>query len=415
MPILVECMCGRQFRVLDEHAGKRIRCPGCDRGVGVPGRARAALAPASVFVPKVDPADPPPEPKRRFWRDPVVVIGTAGPVLVLALFFGHLYREHLEKANRASIAAERVEADRLLGEGKFGLALATYRVVCAWGGRIDPADTDSREHIEAVRLAIVGLEPIYSKFRDQQMRSGWLSTASRLDATSRDTLGETFEAMREAAVGVAQDRFSEDMGFLIQVCNTAGGPSVSIMDGLDADGVHLTAEWIRGQDRLKGVERSHLHDKDHPDYGAVLLLTLLERANKKIVPGAGLGPWFDSLTRNEREAHLLVKLTGGVNARNVERFVGDDYGGEAVSLIRLLKSDIDTSASRAVAEAIGEMLPFIRVGSRLNATWQGSSEDRDALLERLNARLEPLAKDFNQDVVHYFYRRWNVEGEAFWR
>lgn len=422
MPILVECPCGKKFRVFDEHGGKRIKCPGCDQGVRVPGPALAPATPqiiapehASIFIPNLDLAELPPPPKRPFWKDPVIVFGAAGPTIVLALFFGYLYREHTDKANRAYIAAQRAEADRLFREGNIELALPTYLVVRAWAGRIDPGDRESLAHIDAAQQSIDRLEPIVAERRHQRIRAEWLSTASRLDATSRDTLGETFRAMREAMAGETYDRFMEDMSFLIEVCNTAGGPNISIMDGLDAEEVHVTAESLRARDRTNGIERSHLLDKSHPDYGGMLLLTLLKRANKKIVPGAGLGPWFDSLTRNEREAHLLVKLTGGVSARYVERFVDDGYGGEAASLTRLLKNDIGTIASRAVAEAIGEMMPFIRPGARPHPAWQGSPDDRDDLFERLNARLEPLGKEFDREVSHYFYKRWTVEGEAFWR
>src|SRR5687768_3475603 len=37
MAIAVKCECGRQFRAKDEHAGRRVRCPGCDRKLTVDG------------------------------------------------------------------------------------------------------------------------------------------------------------------------------------------------------------------------------------------------------------------------------------------------------------------------------------------------------------------------------------------
>jgi hypothetical protein len=36
MPITFACDCGRKLRVAEEHAGKRIRCPGCSGVVTVP-------------------------------------------------------------------------------------------------------------------------------------------------------------------------------------------------------------------------------------------------------------------------------------------------------------------------------------------------------------------------------------------
>src|SRR5690348_6976094 len=37
MPRIVKCSCGKQMRVKDELIGKRVKCPGCGKGVVVPG------------------------------------------------------------------------------------------------------------------------------------------------------------------------------------------------------------------------------------------------------------------------------------------------------------------------------------------------------------------------------------------
>src|SRR5437879_1241330 len=37
MPLAVLCVCGKQFQVLDELAGKRVKCPACQQIVAVPG------------------------------------------------------------------------------------------------------------------------------------------------------------------------------------------------------------------------------------------------------------------------------------------------------------------------------------------------------------------------------------------
>jgi len=36
MPILIECDCGKSYRVKDDLAGRKIRCPGCGDPVSVP-------------------------------------------------------------------------------------------------------------------------------------------------------------------------------------------------------------------------------------------------------------------------------------------------------------------------------------------------------------------------------------------
>jgi WD40 repeat protein len=41
MPITVACACGKTLRVSDTHAGKRVRCPGCNQVVAVPAEEEA--------------------------------------------------------------------------------------------------------------------------------------------------------------------------------------------------------------------------------------------------------------------------------------------------------------------------------------------------------------------------------------
>src|SRR5262245_55123167 len=36
MAVAVACSCGKQLRIPDEYRGKRIKCPGCGEGLGVP-------------------------------------------------------------------------------------------------------------------------------------------------------------------------------------------------------------------------------------------------------------------------------------------------------------------------------------------------------------------------------------------
>ena len=36
VPILMKCACGKQMRAADEHAGKKVKCPGCGNAVTVP-------------------------------------------------------------------------------------------------------------------------------------------------------------------------------------------------------------------------------------------------------------------------------------------------------------------------------------------------------------------------------------------
>jgi hypothetical protein len=69
MPILLNCTCGKKLRVPDENAGKKVRCPGCDRILtAVPEAEHAGdeteIIPATVRQEAVQraPVRPPPLP-----------------------------------------------------------------------------------------------------------------------------------------------------------------------------------------------------------------------------------------------------------------------------------------------------------------------------------------------------------------
>jgi len=57
MPIMVVCNCGKQLRVPDRTAGKRVRCPGCQASVRVPKPAAEAPPPPTVAM--APPSDQP--------------------------------------------------------------------------------------------------------------------------------------------------------------------------------------------------------------------------------------------------------------------------------------------------------------------------------------------------------------------
>jgi hypothetical protein len=78
MPIVVACSCGKQLRVKDELAGKRIKCPACTAVVAIPLPARGAPA-ASRPAPAGAGNHPRPvsrrpdgerEPAAAYWADP---------------------------------------------------------------------------------------------------------------------------------------------------------------------------------------------------------------------------------------------------------------------------------------------------------------------------------------------------------
>lgn len=66
MPISVACDCGKSFRVKDELAGRKIRCPHCDTSLRVPGGEKSAggAARSSQAVVAGDRPRPPRMPSR---------------------------------------------------------------------------------------------------------------------------------------------------------------------------------------------------------------------------------------------------------------------------------------------------------------------------------------------------------------
>jgi hypothetical protein len=121
MPIAFACPCGREYRVSDEHAGKRIRCRDCSNVIEVPLSEAAEAAPPpsptrSMAVAAEKPRyklptpsdDPPPRPRPRKRRrssesrgggisiSPGVFVGAAmmlGAVVwfVVALYAGWIF------------------------------------------------------------------------------------------------------------------------------------------------------------------------------------------------------------------------------------------------------------------------------------------------------------------------------------
>jgi hypothetical protein len=61
MPINLECDCGKTFKVLDDLAGKRVKCPGCKEILAVPGGAARAATVAREVDDTADEIDDDPD------------------------------------------------------------------------------------------------------------------------------------------------------------------------------------------------------------------------------------------------------------------------------------------------------------------------------------------------------------------
>src|SRR5262249_38668504 len=106
MAIRFSCYaCGQRFAAKDEHKGHRWKCPACGVGIEVPdqmNRVDWSPAPESATAGG-----------RPLWKDPIVVIGTAVPTLILAWFFVYLLVERAEKEFEGRAVQLKLEADRL--------------------------------------------------------------------------------------------------------------------------------------------------------------------------------------------------------------------------------------------------------------------------------------------------------------
>jgi hypothetical protein len=147
MTIEVVCECGKQFNARDEYAGRRGLCPACKRifDVPVPG---AVIEPPLALAPSL----PPPLPegvieeieelaadskisRRPFWRDPVVVIGSTFPSVILLAFLVYLYGEYstrqflvgVYESKRAADAMAASEKSKRAAFGKYEEILAAIQ------------------------------------------------------------------------------------------------------------------------------------------------------------------------------------------------------------------------------------------------------------------------------------------------
>jgi hypothetical protein len=113
------CECGKQFKAKDEHAGRRAICPACRREFRFPVPSFAGSDESPDLIPSVlsrivtDEGSHPEQPetdepkgegksRRPFWKDPIVLIGTAGPTLILVVFFIYLAWQHYKSAAEMS-------------------------------------------------------------------------------------------------------------------------------------------------------------------------------------------------------------------------------------------------------------------------------------------------------------------------
>jgi hypothetical protein len=142
--------CGKRLAVKEQYVGWPTKCLACGTVLKVPPTktewppkavSRTPAAPDPTTPPATDQAVPdvpapiesaePPvvESKRPLWKDPVVVVGTAVPTLIMVWFFGYLVVEHIQRGFYEHAIALKAEADELERTGQHRQAFGRYEDV----------------------------------------------------------------------------------------------------------------------------------------------------------------------------------------------------------------------------------------------------------------------------------------------
>ncbi len=152
MTIEVVCTCGATLKARDADAGRQVACPKCGNVMPAVDSIPAALVrletrpPVNVFQPNPTTA------KRPLWKDPVVVIGSIGPAVVLVLFFGYLYREHQRDVVRGRVATIKSQADRLATSGQTEDAYECYLSLRDDASWVDSSDSQTLANLDSAAL-----------------------------------------------------------------------------------------------------------------------------------------------------------------------------------------------------------------------------------------------------------------------
>lgn len=180
-------------------------------------RPAEAAGGANVFTPKaaVPPPPPPPpppveeappEPKRPFWKDPIVQIGAAGPTIVLTVFFGYLYKQRSERLFTERVHAWNAKAIGLAKQGKNEEAYEAFRVVADSVKKHPTDDAQVNAEAESAETMVRNLEPGVVAAREERervareeadkaaQRAAHVAEAERLSKLRSDVSGDAWVA-----------------------------------------------------------------------------------------------------------------------------------------------------------------------------------------------------------------------------
>jgi len=150
--------------------------------------------------------------------------------------------------------------------------------------------------------------------------------------------------------------------------------------------------------------------KDDPAYGAIVRLTLMNKANAKIVPGRGLKLWLEDLTPEQRLAVELQRL-----GRNTDDFFRRGWDAEVPALLTTLRRNIGTPAAKVAANNLERLARLVRPadadGMRRGDVFE-YSESSEAIIDRCRERQAKIEDALDRDVAAYLHRLWLRAGEG---
>ncbi|MDE2104705.1 MAG: hypothetical protein KGL39_46140 [Patescibacteria group bacterium] len=172
--IPVSCNCGFKSQVKDERAGRDVKCPVCGKAISVP--LESLQIDVATDEPLVDRSGAAnavairaaSSGRRPFYKDPIIVVGSAIPLTILIMFGVYLESRQSLSRLRENIVSLKTEGDALLAKGDDESAFNKYSDIVALAGSRDLEDEAAAARVEDARKARDQLGPKVKAKRDRQ-------------------------------------------------------------------------------------------------------------------------------------------------------------------------------------------------------------------------------------------------------
>jgi DNA-directed RNA polymerase subunit RPC12/RpoP len=176
-----------------------------------------------------------------------------------------------------------------------------------------------------------------------------------------------------------------------------------------------TREPTPGVAESETAADDHSYDPNHPDYGFFIKMAVFDNAVKKRVSTDSNWhhDWYRSLTPNEQKAWILLTLE-----HNVGILMRNGFDAELPDVIRLLREDLNTPASRAIAEQLDLLLPLVGKMAEPdpdNEAAYNAYIERGKTISKVDDAVRPWRESLSKDTDRFFYYRWRQQGKNMFR